>query len=434
MAQQLGGQPLIVLAGGAQRTSGRDAQSMNITAGKAVAEAIRTTLGPRGMDKMLVDSSGTVVVTNDGATILAEMDIDHPAANMIVEVAKTQEDEVADGTTTAVVLAGEFLHQAETLLTQKLHPTTVTQGYRQAATKAKEILDGIATDVSKSDTEILEKIASTAMTGKGAESAKDLLSQLVVEAVTSVSDEDGIDLDNIRIKKAVGGAINESELVEGVLIQKERVQENMPYYIEDAHVAVYGGKFEVRETELDSEVNVSDPAELQLFLDQEQQQLKDMVDKLVELKANVLFTDAGIHDVAQHFLAEAGILAVRRTKASDQKAIARATGARIVTNFDDIKETDLGHAGEVVQQDLGGDQHIFITDVKDAKAVTLILRGGTEHVVDEVERAIDDSLGVVRATIEDGKVVAGGGSPELEVALGVRDFAESVGGREQLAI
>ncbi|HIJ12792.1 MAG TPA: thermosome subunit, partial [Halobacteriales archaeon] len=244
----------------------------------------------------------------------------------------------------------------------------------------------------------------------------------------------GIDLDNIRIKKAVGGAINESELVEGVLIQKERVQENMPYYIEDARVAIYGGKFEVRETELDSEVNVSDPAELQLFLDQEQQQLKDMVNKLVELKANVLFTDAGIHDVAQHFLAEAGILAVRRTKASDQKAIARATGARIVTNFDDIKETDLGHAGEVVQQDLGGDQHIFITDVKDAKAVTLILRGGTEHVVDEVERAIDDSLGVVRATIEDGKVVAGGGSPELEVALGVRDFAESVGGREQLAI
>ncbi|HKJ58650.1 MAG TPA: TCP-1/cpn60 chaperonin family protein, partial [Halobacteriales archaeon] len=280
MAQQLGGQPLIVLSEESQRTSGKDAQSMNITAGKAVAEAVRTTLGPKGMDKMLVDSTGSVVVTNDGVTILKEMDIEHPAANMIVEVSETQEDEVADGTTTAVVVAGELLQKAEDLLDQDIHATTLAQGYRQAASKAKEILDDVAISVSEDDDEILAEIAATAMTGKGAESAKDLLAGLVVDAVRAVADEEGIDLENIKIEKVVGGNIGDSELVEGVIVDKERVHENMPYAVEDAGVVVFDGDLVVKETEIDAEVNVTDPDQLQQFLDQEEAQLREMVDQL----------------------------------------------------------------------------------------------------------------------------------------------------------
>ena len=434
MAQQLGGQPLIVLSEESQRTSGKDAQSMNITAGKAVAEAVRTTLGPKGMDKMLVDSMGDVVVTNDGVTILKEMDIEHPAANMIVEVAETQEDEVGDGTTTAVVVAGELLGKAEDLLDQDIHATTLAQGYRQAAQKAKEILDDIAIEVSAEDEDVLTEIAATAMTGKGAESAKDTLATLVVSAIRSVADDGEIDLDNIKVEKVVGGAVGDSELVEGVIIDKERVHENMPFAVEDANVLVFDGALEVQETEIDAEVNVTDPDQLQQFLDQEEQQLRDMVDKIVDAGADAVFVDGAIDDMAQHFLAQEEIIAVRRTKNSDQKALARATGARVVSNLDDLSANDLGYAGSVAQKDIGGDQRIFVEEVEDAKAVTLVLRGGTEHVVDEVERAVEDSLGVVRATIEDGQVLAGGGAPEVELALGLRDFADSVGGREQLAV
>ncbi|MDX1745680.1 MAG: thermosome subunit alpha, partial [Halobacteriales archaeon] len=389
-----------------QRTSGKDAQSMNITAGKAVAEAVRTTLGPKGMDKMLVDSMGDVVVTNDGVTILKEMDIEHPAANMIVEVAETQEDEVGDGTTTAVVVAGELLGKAEDLLDQDIHATTLAQGYRQAAQKAKEILDDIAIEVSADDEDVLTEIAATAMTGKGAESAKDTLATLVVSAIQSVADDGEIDLDNIKVEKVVGGAVSDSELVEGVIIDKERVHENMPFAVEDANVLVFDGALEVKETEIDAEVNVTDPDQLQQFLDQEEQQLRDMVDQIVEAGADAVFVDGAIDDMAQHFLAQEEIIAVRRTKNSDQKALARATGARIVSNLDDLTADDLGYAGSVSQKDIGGDQRIFVEEVEDAKAVTLVLRGGTEHVVDEVERAVEDSLGVVRATIEDGQVLA----------------------------
>jgi len=434
MAQQMGNQPLIVLSDESQRTSGKDAQSMNVQAGKAVAESVRTTLGPKGMDKMLVDSTGNVVVTNDGVTLLSEMDIEHPAADMIVEVAETQEDEVGDGTTSAVVVSGELLSQAEELLDQDIHATTLAQGYRQAAEEAIEALEEIAIDVDADDDEILGQIAATAMTGKGAESAKDLLSGLVVEAVQTVADEDGIDTDNVSVEKVVGGSIENSELVEGVIVDKERVSENMPYFAEDANVAIIDGDLEIKETEIDAEVNVTDPAQLEQFLEQEEAQLREMAETIADVGADVVFVDGGIDDMAQHYLAQEGIIAVRRVKSSDQTQLARSTGARPVSSVDDLTEDHLGFAGSVAQKDIAGDQRIFVEDVEDAKAVTLILRGGTEHVIDEVDRAIEDSLGVVRTTIEDGKVLAGGGAPEVELSLALRDYADSVGGREQLAV
>ncbi|MFC4540559.1 thermosome subunit alpha [Halosolutus amylolyticus] len=430
----MGNQPLIVLSEESQRTSGKDAQSMNVQAGKAVAESVRTTLGPKGMDKMLVDSTGNVVVTNDGVTLLSEMDIDHPAADMIVEVAETQEDEVGDGTTSAVVIAGELLSQAEDLLDQDIHATTLAQGYRQAAEEATEALEEIAIDVEEDDDEVLEQIAATAMTGKGAESSRDLLAGLVVEAVQSVADDGEVDTDNIKVEKVVGGSIENSELVEGVIVDKERVSENMPYFAEDANVAIVDGDLEIKETEIDAEVNVTDPDQLEQFLEQEERQLREMVDKIADAGADVVFVDGGIDDMAQHYLAQEGIIAVRRVKSSDQSQLARATGARPVSNVDDLSEDDLGFAGSVAQKEIAGDQRIFVEDVDDAKAVTLILRGGTEHVIDEVDRAIEDSLGVVRTTLEDGKVLAGGGAPEVNLSLALRDYADSVGGREQLAV
>ncbi len=434
MAQQMGNQPLIVLSEDSQRTSGKDAQSMNVQAGKAVAESVRTTLGPKGMDKMLVDSSGNVIVTNDGVTLLSEMEIDHPAADMIVEVAETQEDEVGDGTTSAVVIAGELLSQAEDLLDQDIHATTLAQGYREAAEEATEALEEVAIDVDEDDEEILQQIAATAMTGKGAESARDLLAGLVVDAVQSVADDNDVDTDNIKVEKVIGGSIENSELVEGVIVDKERVSENMPYFAEDANVAIIDGDLEIKETEIDAEVNVTDPDQLEQFLEQEEAQLREMAEQVADVGADVVFVDGGIDDMAQHYLAQEGIIAVRRVKSSDQAQLARATGARPVTSVDDLSEDDLGFAGSVAQKEIAGDQRIFVEDVEDAKAVTLILRGGTEHVIDEVDRAVEDSLGVVRTTLEDGKVVAGGGAPEIELSLALRDYADSVGGREQLAV
>ncbi|WP_436347895.1 thermosome subunit alpha [Natronorubrum sp. FCH18a] len=430
----MGNQPLIVLSEDSQRTSGKDAQSMNIQAGKAVAESVRTTLGPKGMDKMLVDSTGNVVVTNDGVTLLSEMEIDHPAADMIVEVAETQEDEVGDGTTSAVVVSGELLSQAEDLLEQDIHATTLAQGYREAAEEATEVLEDIAIDVEADDTEILEQIAATAMTGKGAENARDLLSRLVVEAVRSVADDDEVDTDNIKVEKVVGGSTENSELVEGVIVDKERVSDSMPYFAEDANVAIVDGDLEIKETEIDAEVNVTDPDQLEQFLEQEEAQLREMAEAVADVGADVVFVDGGIDDMAQHYLAQEGIIAVRRVKSSDQGQLARATGATPVSSVDDLTEDDLGFAGSVAQKEIAGDQRIFVEEVDDARAVTLILRGGTEHVIDEVDRAIEDSLGVVRTTLEDGKVLAGGGAPEVELSLALRDYADSVGGREQLAV
>jgi thermosome len=433
--QQMGGQPLLVLSEDSQRTSGQDAQSMNITAGKAVAESVRTTLGPKGMDKMLVDSGGDVVVTNDGVTILKEMEIEHPAANMIVEVAETQENEVGDGTTSAVIVAGELLAEAEDLLDQDIHATTLAQGYRQAAEQAKEFLEEQAIEIDADDRDYLERIASTAMTGKGAENAKEHLATLIVNGVSAIADDDGsVDTDNIKVEKVVGSSIDNSELVEGVIIDKERVNENMPYAAEDADVALLDTGIEVKETEIDAEVNVTDPDQLEEFLAQEEQQLEELVDHLADAGADVVFADGGIDDMAQHFLAQHGILALRRVRDSDMAKLARALGATPVSDVQELTEDDLGFAGSVAQRDVGGDERVFVEDVEEAKAVTLILRGGTDHVVDEVERAVEDAMEVLRVTLEDGKILSGGGASETELALKLRDYADSVGGREQLAV
>ncbi|WP_416839933.1 thermosome subunit alpha [Haloferax sp. DFSO52] len=425
---------MIILGEDSQRVKDRDAQTYNIRAARAVAEAVRSTLGPKGMDKMLVDSSGDVIITNDGVTILREMDIDNPTANMVVEIAETQETEVGDGTTTAVIIAGELLDQAEDLIESDIHPTTIVQGYRLAAEKAKGILKEIALKLTENDRETLLEIATTAMTGKGAESAKDLLAGLVVDAVLAIQDDEGIDTDNISVEKVVGGSINNSELVEGVIVDKTRVDENMPYAVEDANVALLADALEVQETKIDAEVNVTDPDQFQQFLDQEEKQLKEMVDKLVEVGADVVFVGDGINDMAQHYLAKEGILAVHHVTSADLKHLARATGGRVVSNLDDIEEDDLGFAGSVAEKDVGGDERIFVEGVEDAKSVTLILRGSTQHVVDELERAIEDALGVVRTTLEDGEVLPGGGAAEIELSIRLREFANSVGGREQLAI
>ncbi|WP_049972042.1 thermosome subunit alpha [Haladaptatus cibarius] len=424
--------PILILGEDAQRTSGRDAREMNVTAAKAVAEAVRTTLGPRGMDKMLVDSMGDVVITNDGVTILKQMDIEHPAATMVVEVAETQEDETGDGTTSAVILAGELLKRAEDLLEQGVHPTVVARGYRLASEEARDVLQSKSYPVEEAG--LLTEIAQTAMTGKGAEAAKEALSELVVTAVRAVQDEEEIDLSNVAVETIVGGGISDSELVEGIVVDKERADDNMPWQVDDAKIALIDTPIEVRETETDTSVSVTDPDQLTTFIEREEAQLREMVDRITDSDANVVFCQKGIDDMAQHLLAKGGVLAVRRTKASDMNQLARATGGKVVSSLDDIDPEDLGEAGTVGERDVGGDTMIFVEDCENPKSVTLLLRGGTEHVVEEVERAVEDSLGVVRVTLLDGQVLPGGGAPETELALAIRDYADSVGGREQLAV
>jgi thermosome len=431
------GQPIFILREGSQRTRGREAQSNNIMAAKAVAEAVRTTLGPKGMDKMLVDALGDVVITNDGATILKEMDIEHPAAKMIVEVSKTQDDEVGDGTTTAAVIAGELLKKAEELIDQDVHPTILASGYRLAAEKAGEILAALAKDVSIDDEEYLINIAGTAMTGKGAEASKDVLAKIAVDAVRSVVDSDGgnkVDMENIKVEKKVGATVDKSELISGMIIDKERVHTNMPNHVEGAKIALLNNAIELRDTEVDAEISITSPDQLQSFLDQEETMLKEMVGKVVKSGANVVFCQKGIDDMAQHFLAKEGIFAVRRLKKSDMQKLARATGAKLITNFDEITESDLGRADVVEERKVGGDNMIFVTGCDNPKAVSILLRGGTEHVIDNIERALHDSLRVVGVAIEDEKLVAGGGSPEVEVALRLNEYSATLSGREQLAV
>ncbi|AXV41009.1 MULTISPECIES: thermosome subunit alpha [Methanobacterium] len=417
---------------GSSRVLGRDAQRMNILAGKVLAETVRTTLGPKGMDKMLVDGLGDIVVTNDGVTILKEMDIEHPAAKMLVEVAKTQEDEVGDGTTTAVIIAGELLKKAEGLLDQDIHPTIVAMGYRQAAEKAQEILNVIAIDAE--DRETLLKVAMTAMTGKGTEKAREPLAELVVGAVKQVEDNGEIDQDHIKIEKKDGATIDDSQLVNGVIIDKEPVHPGMPKKIEDAKIALLNSAIEVKETEVDAEIRITDPAQMQAFIEQEEQMIRDMVNKIADAGANVLFCQKGIDDLAQHYLAKAGIMAVRRVKKSDMEKLARATGATVVTNIEDLDFEDLGLAGSVAEKKISGEAMLFVEDCKDPKSVTLLIRGSTEHVVDEIQRAMEDAIGVVAATVEDGKVVAGGGAAEIAIAKGLKEYADTISGREQLAV
>ncbi|GAB6054883.1 thermosome subunit alpha [Methanobacterium movens] len=433
MAQYSGqGQPILVLPEGTNRFIGRDAQRMNILAGKVLAETVRTTLGPKGMDKMLVDSLGDIVVTNDGVTILKEMDIEHPAAKMLVEVAKTQEDEVGDGTTTAVIIAGELLKKAENLLDMDIHPTIVAMGYRQAAEKAQEILNVISIDADDRDT--LVKVAMTAMTGKGTEKAREPLAKLVVDAVKQVEEDGEVEIDHIKIEKKDGAIVDESTLVQGVIIDKERVHPGMPKKVEDAKIALLNCAIEVKETEVDAEIRITDPAQMQAFIDQEEQMIRDMVYSIVDTGAKVVFSQKGIDDLAQHYLAKAGILAVRRVKKSDMEKLSKATAANVVTNIEDLSETDLGLAGLVSEKRISGEEMIFVEDCKEAKAVTLLVRGSTDHVVSEIERALDDAIGVVAATVEDGKVVAGGGAPEIELAKRLKDYADAISGREQLAV
>ncbi|MDI6718271.1 MAG: thermosome subunit alpha [Methanomicrobiales archaeon] len=435
MSYQLAGQPILILKEGSTRTRGRDAQGMNFAAARAIANTVRTTLGPRGMDKMLIDSIGDITITNDGATILKEMDIEHPAAKLMVEIAKTQDEEAGDGTTTAVVLAGELLKGAEVLLDMEVHPTVIAEGYRLAAEKAEEILNAIAIPVQPTDRATLEKIARTALTGKSAEASSDHLVGLVVKAVMAVADEDGtVDTENVKVDKRVGGAVDDSCLVEGMVIDKERTHPQMPERLEEANILLLNAAIEYRKTDTNAEIKITSPQQIQAFLDEEERMIRAMVDRIVQSGANVVFCQKGIDDMAQHFLAKAGILAVRRVKKSDMEKLARATGAAIVNSIDAIEREDLGYAGLVEERELSGEEMIFVEKCRNPKAVSLIVRGGTEHVVDEMERAIHDAIRVVGVVIEDRKIVAGGGAPEVELALRLREYATQFGGRAQLAI
>lgn len=435
MSTQLGGQPIYILKEGSSRNHGRDAQSMNITAGKAVANAVRTTLGPKGMDKMLVDSMGDVVITNDGFTILSEMDIEHPAAKMMVEIAKTQDTEVGDGTTTAVVIAGELLKRSEELVELGIHPTIIVQGYRMASEKAQEILKGLAISMKPSDIEILKKIAETAMAGKGVESVKLMLCDLVSKAVTSVSEPDGtVDIDNIKVEKKVGGSIEDSDIVMGIVLEKERVHPGMPTKITDAKILLLNVGVEYKKTEVDAEITITSPGQMQAFINEEEQMVKKIADSIIKTGAQVVISQKAIDDNAQHYLSKAGILAIRRVKGSDMDKLALATGATIISSIDAISAKELGYAGIVEERKVLGDDMVFIEKCKNPKAVSIIIRGGTEHVIAEYGRALEDAIRVVSTVLKDKKFVAGGGSPEIELSLRLREYGASVGGRAQLAI
>ena len=431
-------QPIFILPEGSTRTTGKNAQRTNIMAAQMVAETVRTTLGPKGMDKMLVDTMGDVVITNDGVTILKEMAIEHPSAKMIVEVAKTQDEMVGDGTTTAVVIAGELLKQAEVLLDQNIHPTVIVRGYTLAAEKSLVILNNICETINEKDDATLKKIAITAMTGKGAESNNPKLSDIVVKAVKQVMEHDNgkifIDIGNIKLEKKVGSGVDDTELVQGIILDKEKIHPGMPRYVKNANVALIDSAIEIKNPETDAKIQITDPSQIQAFLTQEENMLKDMVSKIVKSGANVVFCQKGIDDVAQHFLSKKGVYAARRIKKSDMELLSRATGAKIITNLDDLEKSDLGFAGLVEEKKVGDEDMTYVRDCKNPKAVTILVRGGTEHVVDEIKRAFDDSIGGVASALVEGKVVAGAGAPEIELARNLRKFAESLSGREQLAV
>ena len=433
-----GQQPIIVLKEGTTREKGETARSNNILAAIAISDAVKSTLGPKGMDKMLVDSLGDVVITNDGATLLKEIDVEHPAAKMIIEVAKSQDEECGDGTTSAAILTGELLKVAQGLLDQNIHPTVITAGYKLAADKAIEVLNEIAKPLKPNDKELLRNIATTAMASKSASSSKEFLADIVVDALTTIRETRNgktfVDLDNIQIQKQQGGSIENTEVIRGIILDKERVHEGMPRQIKNAKIALVNAAFEVKKTEVDARIQINDPTQLQAFLDEEEAMLRKMVEKVKNAGANVLICQKGIDDIAQHFLAKEGIYAVRRAKKSDMEKLAKATGARIIANLDDLSDRDLGQAGLVEERKYGEDKLTFITDCKNPKAVSILLRGGTEHVLDELERALHDALSVVKAALEDGKVIAGGGAAATEIAMALRDYAPTVGGREQMAI
>jgi thermosome len=433
-----GGQPVLILKEGTARRRGKEAQRNNIMAARIISEVLRTTLGPRGMDKMLIDSLGDITITNDGAAILDEVEVEHPAAKMIVEVAKTQDDMVGDGTTTAVVLAGELLRRAEDLLDQNIHPTVIVSGYRKATKMAVDVLDKLGTNVDINDRETLRKLALTSMASKAVGAAKEHLAEMAIDAVKQIAEQRGdrmvADIDQIQIVKKEGKSLFDSQLVKGIIVDKEVVHPGMPKRVEDAKVALLDVALEVEKTEFSAEIRIRDPTQMKAFLDQETRMLKEMVDKIRASSANVVFCQKGIDDMAQHFLAKVGILAARRVKQSDMEKLARATGGKIASNLDDLKAQDMGKAGLVEERKVGEDKMVFVEDCKHPRSVAILIRAGLERMVDEAERAMNDALSVVSDVIEYNKIVPGGGAIESEIARKLRSYATEVGGREQLAI
>ncbi|MBS7638424.1 TCP-1/cpn60 chaperonin family protein, partial [Candidatus Bathyarchaeota archaeon] len=432
------GKPILILKEGTSRSRGRDARKSNILAARIIAEALKTTLGPRGMDKMLIDSLGDITITNDGATILDEIEVQHPAAKMMVEIAKAQDDEVGDGTTTAVVLAGELLSKAEELLEQNIHPSIIISGYKKASERALELLEKLAMNVDLEDRETLVKLATTSMRSKAVSQVASHFAGIAIDAIKQIIEiRDGetiADVDNVQIVKKEGKSLNETELVKGIIIDKEVVHPGMPKRVENAKIALVDAALEVEKTEISAEIRIRRPEAIKAFLDQEASMLKRMVDRVKESGANVLFCQKGIDDMAQHFLAKEGILAVRRVKKSDMEKLAKATGARIVSNLNDLKPSDLGTCELVEERRIGDDKMVFVEGCRDPKAVSVFIRAGLERMMDEAERSMKDALYVISDVAELPKMVPGGGAIEMELSKALRAYARQVGGREQLAI
>jgi thermosome len=435
---QTGGVPVLVLREGSNRSRGRDAQHGNITAAKVVAESVRSALGPKGMDKMLVDSFGDVTITSDGRTILDEMDIQHPAAKMLVEVAKAQDNEAGDGTTSAVVIAGELLNKAEELIDKNIHPTIIIDGYKQAAEKALETLEKIAIPVDLKKQDYLKKAAITSMASKIVAEYKEYLADIAVKAMLEVAEKEGntykVDVEDVKVEKKTGESLSDTSLINGLVLDKEIVHSGMPKRVEKAKIALLDASLEIKKTEFDAKINIETPDQIEAFLDQEEAMLKDMSEKILAAGANVVICQKGIDDMIQHFLARKGIVAIRRAKKSDMEKLAKATGGKIVTKLDDISSTDLGFAALVEERRIGDDKMTFIEGCKHPKAVTLLIRGGTNRITAEAERSVHDALCVIRDILEEPKVVAGGSAPELEMARTLKMYAETLPGREQLAV
>ncbi|MCI2415582.1 MAG: thermosome subunit [Candidatus Aramenus sp.] len=432
------GIPVIILKEGSSRTYGKEAVRVNIAAVKAVEEALKSTYGPRGMDKMLVDSLGDITITNDGATILDKMDLQHPAAKLLVQIAKGQDEETADGTKTAVIFAGELVRRAEELLYKEIHPTIIISGYKKAEEVALQTIQEIAQPVSINDTDVLRKVAMTSLSSKAVAGAREYIADVVVKAVTQVAELRGnkwyVDLDNVQIVKKAGGSINDTQLVYGIIVDKEVVHPGMPKRVENAKIALIDASLEVEKPELDAEIRINDPTQMQKFLEEEENLIKEKVDKILATGANVIICQKGIDEVAQSYLAKKGVLAVRRAKKSDLEKLARATGGRVVSNIDEITSQDLGYASLVEERKVGEDKMVFVEGAKNPKSISILIRGGLERLVDETERSIKDALGTVADVVRDGRVVAGGGAVEIEVAKRLRKYAPQVGGKEQLAI
>jgi archaeal chaperonin len=435
----LQGTPILVLKEGTERERGKGATSNNIAAARAVADAVRTTLGPRGMDKMLVDSMGDITITNDGVTILKEVDVEHPAAKMLVEVAKTQDQQCGDGTTTAVVLAGELLKRSEYLLEQNVHPTVITRGFQLGVQEARRLLDAeIAQPVKAEDEAILLDCARTAMGSKGVVGARDELATIAVKAVRKIAEQRGgktvCDVDQIKLEKRHGGTVADTELIEGIVLDKERGHPRMPSEVKDAKIALLNSALEVKKTEIESKINIKNPAQIQSFLDEEDKTFRRMVEAIKASGANVVVCQKGIDDVVLHYLAKEGIYAVKQVKESDLQKLARATGGKIVTGIKELTSADLGKAGHVEEKKVGDDHMTFVTGATNPRSVSILIRGGTEHVTQEVERSLQDALKVVASVLEDGVVCPGGGATEIDLAVKLRKWAGTVGGREQLAV